>query len=107
MVSVPFDTRFRGPKGFGEFIQGWATAFPDCKVVVQNIIAGDEFVAVEFTGQGTHKGSLKGPKGEIPGTGKYMKMQFVDVFRIKGGKILGGRNYFDAATMMRQLGLAS
>jgi steroid delta-isomerase-like uncharacterized protein len=107
MIVIPFDTHFRGPKGFGQFMQGWATAFPDCKVVVQNIIAGEEGVAVEFTGQGTHKGPLKGPAGEIPATGKYIKVQFVDVFRIRDGRILGGRSYFDSATMIHQLGLTS
>ena len=32
-------------------------------------------------------------------------MPFCDVFQFRNGKIVAGRSYFDAATMMRQLGL--
>jgi steroid delta-isomerase-like uncharacterized protein len=104
-LNVPLGVTYNGPAGAKEFAQGWATAFPDSKVEVTNLIATDEWVVSEFIGRGTHKGPLNGPGGAIPPTGKRLEMRFVEVFRIKNGKISEHRAYFDAATMMRQLGL--
>jgi len=60
----------------------------------------------EFTGRGTHTGVLKGPTGEIPASGRRVEMSFVEFYRLHNGKISEGRIYFDAATMMAQLGIS-
>lgn len=104
-TMVPTGQTLHGPGGMREFLQTWATGFPESSVEVTNIAAGENHAAVEYTGRGVHSGPLQTPSGAIPATGKSAQLQFCDVFRIRDGKLSEGRTYFDMATMMRQLGL--
>jgi predicted ester cyclase len=101
MTNVPFGTKH----GAREHSETWATAFPDGKVEVMNVVAQGDVVMAEFTGRGTHTGVLKGPAGELPGTGRRLDMPFVEIYRFRGDKIAEGRIYFDAATLLAQLGV--
>jgi steroid delta-isomerase-like uncharacterized protein len=104
-VNVPMGTIFRGSTGFNQYIQSWLMAFPDAKIEIINMVADEETVATEFRGRGRHTGPLMGLAGEIPATGKAIDMAFCEVMRFKNGKTTSTHLYFDAATMMRQLGL--
>ena len=104
---VPFGETFRGPKGYRDSGQMWIDAFPDAKCEVVRVIAQGDAAVVEFRGKGTHKGSLKGPKGPIAPTGKHVDIPIVEVYEFKDDKVHRGRTYFDTATMMRQLGIGS
>jgi steroid delta-isomerase-like uncharacterized protein len=105
LLNVPLGVTLHGPEGFRQSVQGWATAFPDSRVEVTNIVAGEEGAVIEFRGRGTHTGPLNGPAGEIPATGRSVDIPFCEVMQIKNGKITSVHTYFDAATMMGQLGL--
>lgn len=105
-THIPFGITYEGPEGYKQCLKLWTTAFSDARVEITNLIASGDWVAVEFTGKGTHQsGPLIGPKGPIPPTGKSIDLSFCEIFRVKSGKISLARLYFDAATMMRQLGL--
>jgi steroid delta-isomerase-like uncharacterized protein len=104
-LNVALNAKFQGPAGYREFLQNWATAFPDSKVELTSIAAGDEYTAVEFTGRGTNTGSFKTPESTIPATGKKVELRCCQVFRFKNGKVTETRHYFDSATLLRQLGL--
>lgn len=105
ITGVPTGMTLKGPDGFRQYIQGWASAFPDSQIEVMNVIVGEEGAVVEFRGRGTHTGPLMAPTGEIPATGKSVDIPFCDVLQMKDGKITSLRSYFDIATMMGQLGL--
>ncbi len=105
IVNVATGAVARGPEGFRAFLEGWATAFPDSRVEVTNVLASGDQVTVEFMGRGTHTGPLQTPGGAVPGTGRRVEIHFCDVIKMQGGKVAGLRTYFDLATMMRQLGL--
>lgn len=107
LVNVPFGQTFRGREGQREFMQNWATGFPDGRAEVTRVIDGGDVVAVEFTGRGTQSGPLRAPGSQIAPTNKRVEIKFCDVHEIKGGKIARSRSYFDAASMLRQLGLIS
>jgi steroid delta-isomerase-like uncharacterized protein len=102
MTSVPFGAKL----GFREYGEGWARAFPDGKIELMNLVAQGDMVVGEFTGRGTHTGGLKGPTGEIPATGRRVEMSFVEVYRLRNGKISEGKIYFDTGTMLAQLGMS-
>jgi steroid delta-isomerase-like uncharacterized protein len=106
-LNVPLGITFQGPAGYRQYVQGWAAAFPDSKVEITNMIASEEGVVTEFRGRGTHTGPLAGPAGEIPATGRRVDVSFCDVLRFQNGKIVSAHTYYDAATLMRQLGLTS
>jgi len=104
-LNVPTGETWRGPGGLRQDMQGWATAFPDSKVEVTNLISAGDWVVVEFKGRGTHKGPLMGPTGQIPPTGRWLDLSFCDLIQFRNGKVVGGRSYFDVAGMLQQLGL--
>lgn len=106
-TNIPFGTRFKGREGFRQFLQGWVTAMPDCKLEVQSVRAGEDFAVSEFIGRGTHTGPLVGPAGTLPATGKKVEVRFCEVMQFRGDKTVAGRLYFDAATLLQQLGVLS
>jgi steroid delta-isomerase-like uncharacterized protein len=96
---------FYGPEGFRQYLQAWATAFPDSILEITNQVADEDGVATQFTGRGSHAGPLHGPAGVIPPTGRSVEISFCEVMTMQDGKIVRAQLYFDLATMLRQLGL--
>ncbi|HEX8692308.1 MAG TPA: ester cyclase [Longimicrobium sp.] len=105
LVNVATGQVFRGREGFVAFLKGWAAAFPDSAVEVAGLKADETGAAVEFVGRGTHTGPLAGPAGTIPPTGRRVEIRFHDAWEVRGEKIARGRTYFDALSMLAQLGV--
>ena len=87
--------------------QGWAAAFPDSKATFHNAFARGDTVVLEVTWRGTHRGPLETPTGQIAATGKRIEIRACMVCKIAGGKAQSMRQYFDMATMLRQLGVTA
>lgn len=104
-VNVPFNTTYRGANGYREFMQGWATAFPDGRAEIRRVTADENGAAVEYTGRGTHTGPLVTPTGTIPPTGRAGELDLCDVVEIQQGRVRRVRSYYDTATLLRQLGV--
>jgi steroid delta-isomerase-like uncharacterized protein len=98
---------FEGPEGSRAYNTMWADGFPDGKVTVDRVIASGDDVVVEFTGRGTHTGTLVTSMGEIPATGRSLTLQLCDVMEFKDGKVRSQRTYFDSGSMMAQLGITA
>jgi len=105
IVFVGSDTHFAGPAGAVEYSQMWADGFPDGRVTIDNVIASGDHVVLQFTGEGTQTGPLKSPIGEIPPTGRSIRLKLCDVHEIRDGKIRSVQSYFDSASMLMQLGV--
>jgi steroid delta-isomerase-like uncharacterized protein len=105
IMDVPFGETRRGPDGWREAYDFWIDAFPDGKVKITRAVATDTFVVVEYDGSGTHDGPLTTPEGEISPTGRRADTKFCDVVEVRNEKITRIHSYFDAATLMRQLGI--
>jgi predicted ester cyclase len=79
----------------------YATAFPDGKLeIVDLVVAGDTAVA-EMVGRGTNDG----PFGEIPATHRSAQLPYVNVITVREGKVVRDRLYGDQVTLLQQLGL--
>jgi steroid delta-isomerase-like uncharacterized protein len=98
---------FDGPQGAHAYNKMWADGFPDGKVAVDRVIESGDYVVVEFTGRGTHTGTLATSMGEIPATGRTLTLHLCDVMEFNNGKVQSQRTYFDTGSMMAQLGLSS
>ena len=98
---------FDGVEGARQYSAMWADAFPDGRVTVDRVIATGDDVAVEYTGRGTHTGTLTTGMGDIPATGRSVTLQLCDVLEFKDGKVHRQRTYFDTGSMMAQLGLTA
>jgi steroid delta-isomerase-like uncharacterized protein len=75
--------------------------FPDQRNEIREIHRADDAVIVEFDLLGTHLGPLRG----IPATGRTFRCPMIAVFVFEGELIVNERVYFDASTMLAQLGL--
>lgn len=105
LVVVGTGDVFKGREGSLQYNQNWADAFPDGRITVDNMVASGDTVVVEFTGKGTHTGTLRTSMGDIPATGKSLTLKLCDVLEFRDGKVARQRSYFDSGSMMAQLGI--
>lgn len=86
--------------------RGWAKAFPDSAATFEDSFVDGDTVVLRLTWRGTHTGPLPLPDGEIPPTGNGMEIRACQVVRLRDGKSVSIRQYFDMLTMLSQLGVA-
>lgn len=91
----------RGEEAFLEFLQWNYTAFPDWHEEIEVILAEGDLVAYVTTGTGTHVG----PMGDVPPTGRQIRLTNFVVHRFVGGKIAESWVGWDNLAALRQLGL--
>jgi steroid delta-isomerase-like uncharacterized protein len=103
--DIPTGEVYRGPEGIKQFMEHWTKAFKDARIDVKRVVASDQSVAVELIGSGTHTGTLETPAGSIPPTNRKIELPCCEVGIIENGKIRSGSTYYDAATIMQQLGV--
>lgn len=104
-TNVPLNRPFRGKEGYWEHIQKWVSAFSDMKLETLHRFAGDDFVVTELMARGTHDGPLSTPAGEIPPSGRSLRLPMCEVLLIRAGKIAAARLYFDSAQLLQQIGV--
>ena len=90
-------------KELRDFFTMMRTALPDMSFTSEGIRACDGGVTVEWTVTGTHTGTVPGLP---PATNKPAEVRGVSVIDLDAnGLIRGCRDYWDAATWFRQIGL--
>jgi steroid delta-isomerase-like uncharacterized protein len=107
------DVVFQAPGGMsGEgkdacaaFFGGWFSAFPDAHVDVHHTHFLDDVAIEEGTFTGTHDGVLHAPTGDVPPTGRKVKIDYIQVLRFRDGKHVSFHLMFDRLLMLEQLGL--
>jgi steroid delta-isomerase-like uncharacterized protein len=77
-------------------------AFPDQRNELVAMHHSEDAVVVEFILRGTHLGNYRG----LPATGNKFECQMVALFMFEDDRLVCERVYFDAATILRQLGIA-
>ena len=102
-TEVASGRRYSGPEGMLREYREWARAFPDGAAEITNLLESGDWVTVEFTVTGTNTGPMMGPDGELPPSGAKVELQCCDVLRIRDGRVIGGRSYFDLNTVTRQI----
>src|ERR671911_2754125 len=93
---------YDGPEEVARYFEETRTAFPDQQNEVIALHHADDAVIVEAWVRGTHLGPYRG----LPPTGRRWEMQFVAVFVFEEDRLMCERVYFDANTVLRQLGIA-
>lgn len=94
-----------GAEAYKQDYHRWRAAFPDGECKVTNVIVQGEWAVVEFLNRGTQTGTLQSSLGEFPPTGRYMEVRYCSVMRVTDGKVVEGRDYYDSASIAKQLGL--
>ena len=95
--DVPFGIVNRGPDQIQAFAEFFFTAVPDLHVSLVNNSLNDGHGTIEWVFSGTDHG--------IYGTGRTFSVRGVTVLDVRGAKISRNSDYFDLATVLRQLGL--
>ena len=90
----------KGPAEFKPFVANIRGALPDTRIVIDDIFADGDRVAVRVTLQGTHTGNGLG----LAPTGRSVRIQGIVIVRMQDGRIKEGWNSYDQLGLLRQLG---
>ncbi len=93
---------FDGAEEVERYFEETRTAFPDQRNELIALHHADDAVIVEAMLRGTHLGSFRG----LPPTGREFEMRFCAFFLFEEEELVCERVYFDAVTILRQLGIA-
>ena len=91
----------RDLNGMQQFITMTRGAFPDWRVVIENIISKGEVVAVRWRGDVTHLGPFHG----APPTGRKITVTGINFYRLERGKVAEEWEETDSLGMLGQLGM--
>jgi predicted ester cyclase len=88
-------------EGSQAYLFGLLSAFPDSTWTIDDMIAEGDQVVTKKTLRGTHTG----PLGDLPATGRAVTLQFVDIMRVRDGKIVEHWLSMDQLSFLQQLGV--
>lgn len=91
----------RSKEELTEFFNGTMASFADLKVENGAVHYDDDGGVMEWTMTAVHSGDWPG----LPATGKRFSVRGVSVVRFKDGKIHRQSDYWDLATVLRQIGV--
>ncbi len=94
--GVPADS-----EGGRMWLSMFADAYPDAEFTIDDMIAEGDRVVTKKTFSGTHTRDF----GGIPATGKRVTLQYVDIMRVRDGKIVGHWLSMDQLSWLQQLGV--
>lgn len=89
-----------GPAGFKQVIGQFRAAFPDMRVTIEDEFADGDLAGTRGRFTGTHRGDFMG----IPASGKPIDVKYIDLWRVRGGKLAENWVQMDTAGLMRQIG---
>jgi len=88
-------------EGVKEFFRMYIAAFPDLRMVPEDVLASGDKVVARTRGTGTHRGEFMG----MPASGRSIDVELIDIMRFgDDGLVREHWGVFDALKMMQQLG---
>jgi steroid delta-isomerase-like uncharacterized protein len=96
------DGGLAGLDGASFLLQAYATAFPDFRITIDDLVAEGTSVAVRWTFAGTNRG----PLGDLPATGRRVSVaNVIGIFSLADGKVQEAHFAWDRYELRQQLGL--
>ena len=96
--------RFEGVAAIRAFIEALETTFSsDYRFEPGDVVGDDEGYALEWTMIGTN--DRADPDRGLPATGRSYRVPGVSVGRVRDGRIVGNRDYWNLADYLQQVGL--
>ena len=90
-----------GVEGYKHHFESITTAFPDLRITIEVILEGDGRTAARWFVDATHTG----PFGEIPPTGKHVRMTGIAIIRVMNRQIVEEHANSDALGLLKQIGV--
>ena len=91
----------RGPQAISRSVDRYLRAFPDLRFVEEDVVIQGDRAVVVWTAHSTHGGKLM----RIPPTGRKIAVRDISVLTIENEKITSGLYVWDAAGLLRAIGL--
>ena len=89
-------------EGTLDFFRTLLAAFPDMRMNVEDLIAGDDKTVARAKVAGTHKGEFMA----VPPTGTHVDVQLIDIMRFDGaGLVCEHWGVADMLSLLQQLGV--
>jgi steroid delta-isomerase-like uncharacterized protein len=104
-VTDPDLGTVEGLPAFRDYLEGLKGPLPDAAAIIERTYDAGDTVIVEGRFTGTNTGPLEGPEGETPPSGRTVDLPFADFSRLRDGKIVEYRTYYDQVALLTQLGL--
>src|SRR5262245_15500472 len=98
VIHTP-DGEVRGVEGSKHLYHTYTSAFPDLQFEIQEIVAEDDSAAAQLLFTGTHNG----PLGDLPPSGKFVKVANNCFFRFADGKLIRQKGLWDTLSFMQQI----
>lgn len=89
-----------GAANVTEMLRGFIGALPDLHAAEQGVVAAGDAVAVRYVVEATHEGNLLG----IEPTGRRVRWDAVDIYRLEDGRIVEEWAGDDLAAILHQVG---
>lgn len=89
-----------GREGAQLFYQAFLQAFPDARIVINDLMSEGEKLACRFTVEGTHRGEFMG----VPGTGKRVSIAGITILRFEAGQCVERWSEANFLGLLQQLG---
>jgi predicted ester cyclase len=95
----PLPATSRPAGAFQTFYGMLLRAFPDATVEINEQLGERDLVATRKTLRGTHRGEI----WELPPTGNRVELEFIDIFRVKDGKLVEHWTSMDIGALRAQM----
>jgi predicted ester cyclase len=95
--TLGFNAESRAP--FSKVLAHWRAAFPDERSRADRVWPIEDFILVEETFTGTHKGKI----GPFEGSGRPVTWHFAEVWQVKDGRIARGWSYANFKEVIPQI----
>jgi predicted ester cyclase len=89
----------RPASGFQAFYGALLQGFPDATVEIGDQLAERDLVATRKTFRGTHLGEL----WDLPPTGNRVELEFIDIFRLRDGRLIEHWTSMDINALRQQM----
>ncbi len=105
VFEAPDCGRLEGRQAILEYYRGFATSFSELRFeAVVAVESGDVAVDEGFL-LGRNTGPLPTPDGELPATGRSVRVRMCDVMVLRGDAAGEHRMYYDQLDVLQQLGV--
>jgi steroid delta-isomerase-like uncharacterized protein len=91
-----------GIEGASRLLQAYTTAFPDFRLIIEDLLADGDRVVLRWTFTGTHRG----PLADIAASGRQVSVpRGIAIFRIAAGKVDQAFLAWDKYALLQQIGV--
>ncbi len=107
VAETPDGPRLQGSAAIADYLLTFKRAFPDASFESAMKYEDGDTAIDEGYFVGTHTGVLSTPEGDVPPTGRNLRLRECDILEVANGVAVAHRFYYDQLDFMSQLGLVA